>query len=147
MEIFQSIRCISTFFADVQLFDWMLESSLTFYKSVAPDDPSSFESVLVECALKSVTFAELVIIFQLYSLATNDLTRGIYFLKTLETWESVKKLCESSLSSPHLSVRCSTLNGLLYLLRKLPSNTDTGFSAPLVNITMEYIAKYLGYIF
>lgn len=69
----------------------------------------------------------------------------LFFLQKTEYWEVVKKLCETSLSSQHISTRASGLDGLLYLLQRFSrNNLDLNRIGTLVNLAMDYAGKYLG---
>lgn len=58
----------------------------------------------------------------------------------------VKKLCESSLISHHISIRASGLDGLMYLLQRFNRSPDPNRSSSFVNLAMDYAEKYLVYV-
>ena len=63
-----------------------------------------------------------------------------------DTWEAVKKMIEISMTSQHISTRSGVLLGLLYLLQKLDFTTESSRNATIVNIIMDYVARYIGYV-
>ncbi|XP_057364436.1 huntingtin-like isoform X1 [Daphnia carinata] len=121
VDLFRSLLHISDFFVDTQQFDWLLDNSLALYKQLLPDDPTSLESALTGCILKSASFTTL----------------------NSEYWDLIRKHCEASLYSQHISTRGSGLDGLLYLLQKLTRNPDLARTSSLVNLAMDYVGKWL----
>ncbi|KAK4002443.1 hypothetical protein OUZ56_004272 [Daphnia magna] len=121
VDIFRSLLHISDFFVDAQQFEWLLDNSFALYKQLLPDDPTSLESALTGCILKSASFTAL----------------------NSEYWDLIRKHCEASLYSQHISTRASGLDGLLYLLQKLARNPDLARTGSLVNLAMDYVGKWL----
>lgn len=64
---------ISTFFADRQHFEWMLESSINLQKQAIAEDPCCLEALLTSCLLKSAAFASLVSLKSLWRVKHDEL--------------------------------------------------------------------------
>lgn len=67
------------------------------------------------------------------------------FYQNAEFWDVIKKHCEASLYSQNISTRASGLDGLLYLLQKLVRNPDLARTGSLINLTLDYVVKWLKY--
>lgn len=55
----------------------------------------------------------------------------------------MKKVCEASLGSQHITTRANGLEGLMFLLQKFARYPDHSRAGFLVNLAMDYITKYL----